>query len=82
VPNQPTRNEQAIRASELSYRRLFEAAKDGIPILGADTVQTVDARSNSFVRRGAEDLKAETFECAPVQNAGLALALISKEARL
>ena len=31
------RNGQAIQASELSYRRLFEAAKDGILILGADT---------------------------------------------
>ena len=29
--------EEAIRASELSYRRLFEAAKDGILILDADT---------------------------------------------
>jgi PAS domain S-box-containing protein len=28
-----TQSEQAIRASELSYRRLFEAAKDGILIL-------------------------------------------------
>jgi PAS domain S-box-containing protein len=32
-----TRNAQAIRASELSYRRLFEAAKDGILILDVDT---------------------------------------------
>jgi len=31
------RAEQAMRASELSYRRLFEAAKDGILILDADT---------------------------------------------
>ena len=30
-------SEQAIRASELSYRRLFEAAKDGILILDVDT---------------------------------------------
>ena len=32
-----TRTEQALRGSELSYRRLFEAAKDGILILDADT---------------------------------------------
>jgi len=32
-----TWSEQAIRASEVSYRRLFEAAKDGILILDADT---------------------------------------------
>jgi PAS domain S-box-containing protein len=31
------RTEEGIRASELSYRRLFEAAKDGILILNADT---------------------------------------------
>jgi PAS domain S-box-containing protein len=31
-----TRIEQALRASELSYRRLFEAAKDGILILDVD----------------------------------------------
>jgi PAS domain S-box-containing protein len=32
-----TRGEQAIHASELSYRRLFEAAKDGILILDVET---------------------------------------------
>jgi PAS domain S-box-containing protein len=32
-----TRTEQALRASELSYRRLFEAAKDGILILDVGT---------------------------------------------
>ena len=31
------RSEQTLRASEISYRRLFEAAKDGILILDADT---------------------------------------------
>ena len=34
---------EAIRASELSYRRLFEAAKDGILILNADTGRINDA---------------------------------------
>ena len=37
-----TRTEQAIRASELSYRRLFEAAKDGILILDAATGRVSD----------------------------------------
>jgi PAS domain S-box-containing protein len=32
-----THTEQALRASELSYRRLFEAARDGILILDVDT---------------------------------------------
>jgi PAS domain S-box-containing protein len=37
-----TRSAQAIRASELSYRRLFEAAKDGILILDVDTGRISD----------------------------------------
>jgi PAS domain S-box-containing protein len=37
-----SRSEQAIRAAELSYRRLFEAAKDGILILEADTGRISD----------------------------------------
>jgi PAS domain S-box-containing protein len=37
-----TRGEQAILASELSYRRLFEAARDGILILDADTGRISD----------------------------------------
>ncbi|HMA97625.1 MAG TPA: PAS domain-containing protein, partial [Polyangiaceae bacterium] len=39
--------EDALRTSEIRYRRLFEAAKDGILILDADTGQIVDA--NPFV---------------------------------
>jgi len=34
--------EQALRASEMRYRRLFESAKDGILILDADTGRIVD----------------------------------------
>ena len=34
--------EQALRASELSYRRLFEAAQDGILILEVDTGRITD----------------------------------------
>lgn len=34
--------EQALRASELSYRRLFEAARDGILILDVDTGRITD----------------------------------------
>ena len=37
-----TCTDQALRASELSYRRLFEAAKDGILILEADTGRISD----------------------------------------
>jgi PAS domain S-box-containing protein len=38
-----TRTEQALRVSELSYRRLFEAAQDGILILDVDTGRIMDA---------------------------------------
>src|SRR5207247_6056798 len=34
--------EEAVRTSELSYRRLFEAAKEGILILEADTGRISD----------------------------------------
>ncbi len=37
-----THTEQALRASELSYRRLFEAAQDGILILDVDTGRVTD----------------------------------------
>lgn len=36
------RAEEALRASEVKYRRLFEAAKDGILILDADTGMIAD----------------------------------------
>jgi PAS domain S-box-containing protein len=43
------RTEQALRASELSYRRLFEAAQDGILILDVDTGRINDV--NPFLTR-------------------------------
>jgi PAS domain S-box-containing protein len=36
-------SEQSVRASEVSYRRLFEAARDGILILDAETGHITDA---------------------------------------
>ncbi len=42
VTDGQARTEQALRASELSYRRLFEAAKDGILILDASTGRITD----------------------------------------
>src|ERR1700730_7032465 len=38
----PKNSEEALRASELRYRRLFETAKDGILILDAKTGQITD----------------------------------------
>lgn len=40
--------QEALRASESRYRRLFEAAQDGILILDADSGKIVDA--NPFMR--------------------------------
>jgi PAS domain S-box-containing protein len=42
------RGEEAVRASELSYRRLFETAKDGILILNAATGRINDANPFLF----------------------------------
>lgn len=39
---EPKDSEEALRASELRYRRLFETAKDGILILDAKTGQITD----------------------------------------
>jgi PAS domain S-box-containing protein len=49
VPGHATKSEQALRASELSYRRLFEAAKDGILILDFDTGRISDV--NPFLTK-------------------------------
>jgi PAS domain-containing protein len=43
--------EQALRASEIQYRRLFEAARDGILSLDAETGDITAANS-----RGASSL--------------------------
>jgi PAS domain S-box-containing protein len=48
-PHTETRTEQALRTSELSYRRLFEAAQDGILILDVDTGRITDV--NPFLTR-------------------------------
>jgi PAS domain S-box-containing protein len=42
APGHDAHLESALRASELSYRRLFEAAKDGILILDVDTGRITD----------------------------------------
>jgi PAS domain S-box-containing protein len=48
VTGSEARTGQALRASELSYRRLFEAAKDGILILEADTGRINDVNPFLF----------------------------------
>ena len=48
VTDSQARTEHALRASELSYRRLFEAAKDGILILDVDTGRINDVNPFLF----------------------------------
>ena len=48
VTGNGTRTQLALRASELSYRRLFEAAKDGILILDAGTGRITDVNPFLF----------------------------------
>ena len=67
------RNVQAILASELRYRRLFETAQDGILILDADTGQVVDA--NPFMKHllgysQEEFLGRKLWEIGPFKGAG------------
>lgn len=47
--SKPPRLEHALRASEVRYRRLFEAAQDGILILDADTGRITDV--NPFLTK-------------------------------
>src|SRR5664280_1279293 len=48
VTGHEVRTEQVLRASELSYRRLFEAAKDGILILDVNTGRINDVNPFLF----------------------------------
>src|SRR6266498_5349930 len=48
MPATEAENGWALRASELSYRRLFETAKDGILILDADTGRITDVNPFLF----------------------------------
>lgn len=64
---------QAILASELRYRRLFETAQDGILILDADTGQVVDA--NPFMKdllgySQEEFLGRKLWEIGPFKGTG------------
>ena len=63
--------DEARRASELRYRRLFEAAKDGILILDADSGQIVDVNPYLIEMLGLskEELAGkELWEIGPFQD--------------
>lgn len=63
--------EEAIKASEISYRRLFESAKDGILLLDAETGRITDA--NPFLQdllgySHAELLSRTLWEIGPFKD--------------
>jgi two-component system cell cycle sensor histidine kinase/response regulator CckA len=63
-----TQAELALRASEARYRRLFEAARDGILILDADTGRIVDVNQSltELMGRSREDfLDKALWEIGP-----------------
>jgi PAS domain S-box-containing protein len=66
-----TETENALRASELSYRRLFEAAKDGILILDFDTGRITDVNPFLYKLLGftREDMVGKTVaELSPFKD--------------
>jgi PAS domain S-box-containing protein len=66
-----TSDERALRASELRYRRLFEAAKDGILILDVETGQITDVNPFLYKLLGfshAEMMGKTVGELSPFQD--------------
>jgi len=63
--------QEALRASELRYRRLFESAQDGILILDADTGQIVDVNPylSEMLGYSKEELAGkELWEIGPLKD--------------
>jgi PAS domain S-box-containing protein len=66
------RTEEALRASEIQFRRLFEAARDGILILDADTGEIKDVNpflSDLLDFSRADLLGKKLWEIGPLQDA-------------
>ncbi|OGA15570.1 MAG: hypothetical protein A3H32_07340 [Betaproteobacteria bacterium RIFCSPLOWO2_02_FULL_63_19] len=64
---------KALRASESRYRRLFETARDGIPLLNADTAQIEDVNPYMIEMLGyshAEFLGKKLWEVGPFADRG------------
>src|SRR5689334_10479202 len=65
LPIGPSENRSVLQASEIRYRRLFEAARDGILILDPDTRRITEANpfmSELLGYRHAELLGRELWE--------------------
>ncbi len=68
---QPKHSEEALRASELRYRRLFETAQDGILILDAKTGQITDVNPflvNLLGYSHAEFIGTRLWEIGPFKD--------------
>jgi PAS domain S-box-containing protein len=71
LPIQEAMNEQALHVSELRYRRLFEAARDGILILESDTGRISDVNPFLIVMLGfshGELVGTPVWELGPVKD--------------
>jgi PAS domain S-box-containing protein len=71
LPVQKATNEQALHVSELRYRRLFEAARDGILILESDTGRISDVNPFLIVMLGfshGELVGTPVWELGPVKD--------------
>ena len=71
IKHEETLTENALRASELSYRRLFEAAKDGILILDFETGRITDVNPFLYKLLGfsREDMVGKTVaELSPFKD--------------
>ncbi len=67
-------SEEALRVSEIRYRRLFETTQDGILVLDADTDKIIDANQYLVDLLGFsydEILGKKLWEIAPFENIGL-----------
>src|SRR4030067_786111 len=65
------RIEDALKASEIRYRRLFETAKDGILLLDAETGRITDANpflQDLLVYSHAELLGTRVWEIGPFRD--------------
>ena len=73
--------EQALRASELSYRRLFETAKDGVLILEADTgrITNVNPFLTHLLGFSREEMIGKTVgELSPFKDIGSNQAMLAR----
>jgi PAS domain S-box-containing protein len=71
LPIQEAMSEQALHVSELRYRRLFEAARDGILILESDTGRISDVNPFLIVMLGfshGELVGTPVWELGPVKD--------------